>query len=398
MKQSRYQRNITLNYGFSSLINLGFTRGLWMIYLAGRGFSLAQLGALEAIFHVTSFLMEVPTGSVADIWGRKASRLSGRLLCAASLLLMFFSQSFLMQVVGFILSALGYNLESGAGDALVYDSLLIENKQEHYMKVMGKQELVGQGSAIVAFLVGGYLATKNYGLAYGLSVATALLGFLLSLGFKEPTFENVKDSHGIGLFASILHSLGTQMSGSVSIIRKTPKIAFFILFSESMFAFMVCLFFYLQNYWTGQGSNEWQIGWVFSLHALVGALFSAKASAIERKLGQKRLLFALPALVLVCLWGVVLTPFSKLFYVLTGVVEGVLVVAISDYLNRLIPSSHRATILSFQSMAYSCFMIIIFPVVGIVGTNFSLSSAFLGMAIFASSLIFPYWLVLYRQR
>lgn len=41
-----------------------------MIYLAGKGMSLTQLGLLETIFHITSFTMEVPTGAVADIFGR----------------------------------------------------------------------------------------------------------------------------------------------------------------------------------------------------------------------------------------------------------------------------------------------------------------------------------------
>ncbi|NBK26550.1 MAG: MFS transporter, partial [Spirochaetia bacterium] len=101
-------------------MNLSFTHGIWMIYLASRGFSLIQLGALEAIFHITSFLMEVPTGSVADIWGRKTSRLAGRVCYALSLVLMYWGPTFWLQILAFVLSALGYNLESGAGDALLY--------------------------------------------------------------------------------------------------------------------------------------------------------------------------------------------------------------------------------------------------------------------------------------
>ncbi len=342
--------------------------------------------------------MEVPTGSVADIWGRKASRLAGRFVSAASLVLMFISMNFWMQVLAFILSALSYNLESGSGDALVYDSLLLDGHEGTYMKVLGKQELVGQGSAIVAFLVGGYCATKSYGLAFGLSIATSLLAFFLSFGFKEPKIkDDTQQMHG-RLVSQIGLSITSQIVDSLKIMHSKPMIAFFIVFSESLFAFMVCLFFYLQNHWTVNGSNEWQIGIVFSVHAVFAAFSSAFAHRIEKKLGQRNLLFVLPAIVLLCLWGVALSPFSQAFYVLTGVVEGVLIVVISDYVNRLIPSTHRATILSFQSMVYSLFMILIFPVVGLVGTKLSLGIAFLGMAIFASVLIIPYWIVLYKQR
>jgi MFS family permease len=154
MSQKRYTRNIGLTYAFTTLMNLSFTHGIWMIFLASRGFSLLQLGALEAIFHVTSFLMEVPTGSVADIWGRKASRIAGRISFSLSLVLMYFGSSFPVQILSFIFSALGYNLESGAGEALLFDSLLLDRAEERYLQIKGKDELFYQVSNILSFLLG----------------------------------------------------------------------------------------------------------------------------------------------------------------------------------------------------------------------------------------------------
>ncbi|MFA7129781.1 MAG: MFS transporter, partial [Sphaerochaeta sp.] len=95
MNASHYARNIKINYFYAIFLNLGLVRGLWMIYLALKGFSLLQLGILEATFHIVSFLMEVPTGSVADLWGRKASRIAGRFVNIISLALMFFSDGFI---------------------------------------------------------------------------------------------------------------------------------------------------------------------------------------------------------------------------------------------------------------------------------------------------------------
>ncbi len=54
--------------------------------------SLMQLGLLESIFHVTSFLMEIPTGVVADLFGRRMSRLIGRLLSVISLVLILLGE------------------------------------------------------------------------------------------------------------------------------------------------------------------------------------------------------------------------------------------------------------------------------------------------------------------
>lgn len=394
MNASHYARNIKINYFYAIFLNLGLVRGLWMIYLAIKGFSLLQLGILEATFHIVSFLMEVPTGSVADLWGRKASRIAGRFVNIISLALMFFSDGFILQLIGFGISALGYNLESGAGDALVYDSLLCEGKQDSYMKVLGYQELITQATSVAAFLIGGYLAVHSYALAFGLSMAVSLCAALLSFGFTEPPIEQKKtEVESLTLGASILNSLKIQMVDSVKVVGKQPRITFFILFSELLFAFMICLFFYLQNFWTEQGFSEGQIGVVFAIHSLISGLTSMKAVSIERKLGQKGVLLVMPLLMVFCLWGVAVSHYPIVFYVLTGCIEGILIVTISDYLNRLIPSAHRATILSFQSMAYSLFMILLFPAVGLIGDKFSLHHAFFAMALLGSVLCVPYLVI-----
>ena len=121
-------------------------------------------------YHVTSLLMEVPTGVVADIWGRRASRIAGRCTAVLAYAIMFFSQSFPLQAFAFAATALGNNLESGAGDALVYDSLLILNEENRYMHVAGRQELVYQLTSILTFMLGGYFALHSYALVFGLSM------------------------------------------------------------------------------------------------------------------------------------------------------------------------------------------------------------------------------------
>ena len=88
------RRNIKLNYIFIFLNRLDLTQGVWMLYLANKGLSLAKLGLLEGIFHITSFFMEVPTGAVADIYGRKVSRTLGRAFFIISNIVLVLSTNF----------------------------------------------------------------------------------------------------------------------------------------------------------------------------------------------------------------------------------------------------------------------------------------------------------------
>lgn len=390
----RYARNIGLNYLYVSLGSMNLTHGLWMIYLASRGFSLVQLGILEGIYHITSFLMEVPTGVVADLWGRKVSRIAGRVVAVTSLAIMFYARSFPFQAIAFVATALGNNLESGAGDALVYDSLLLDGREHKYMKVAGKQELVYQTTLIVAFALGGYLALRSYTAVFGLSMGFFAAAAVCALLFREPHIER----HGaFGEHGSLLGKIGTsmrlQLVESLGIMRKRGRIAFFIVFSELLFCLITVQFFYLQNHWIALGWTEFDIGLVFAANAVVAGITAVKAAKIEKRIGERGVLTYMPLLMLFCLWGVATTPFSQVFFILVGCVEGILITAVGTYINRLIPSAQRATILSFQSMAFSLFMIVVFPAVGAIGDMWSIPTAFMVMAVVASLLCIPYLLI-----
>ncbi|MBN2656883.1 MAG: MFS transporter [Spirochaetales bacterium] len=148
-----------------------------------------------------------------------------------------------------------------------------------------------------------------------------------------------------------------------------------------LFSFTISLFFYLQNFWKNNGYTEFQIGMIFAGASLLSGITSLFAQKIEKMIGgEKGLILTLPLLLILSLWGIALSPLKFPFYLIIGFSEGLLLVAISHYINRLIPSENRATVLSFQSMVFSFFMISLFPLIGWLGETFSLDTAFLVIA------------------
>lgn len=69
--KKKLERNIKIDYVSRFLANFDFSGAIWVLYLAYKGMNLWQIGILEGIFHVVSFLSEVPSGAAADLWGRK---------------------------------------------------------------------------------------------------------------------------------------------------------------------------------------------------------------------------------------------------------------------------------------------------------------------------------------
>jgi MFS family permease len=361
-------KNVYKNYIYILLQNVDLTRGIWMIYLAGKGMSLTQLGLLETIFHITSFAMEVPTGAVADIFGRKASRILGRFSSLLSVILLLVSNSFLWFAVSFVFTALSYNLESGAGDALIYDSLKEIGQEEKYMKISGNKELFYQTAGIISFFVGGYLATKSYNIAFALTIVIGIITILQSFTFREPSIGRVhSDNENIFI---------KQLRESIRVIINNPKIGFLIIFVEIVMAFCTCIFFYLQNYLKGNGYNEASIGIIYAIASLSAAVTAPQIHKIERIVKEQGMLLIVPFITVACIWGISLSKYHYIFFILLMITEGIIYVSTSDYINKMIPSENRATILSFTSMVFSFLMITLFPLVGVIGDKYSLNNAF----------------------
>ena len=372
-------KNIPNNYIFTFLSNLNLTHGLWMIYLATKGMSLVELGMLEGIFHITSFLMEVPTGLIADLYGRKTSRTLGRILAIFSIALLLLSNSFLYFALSFILIALSYNLESGAGEALIYDSLKELKMEKDYMKICGRQEVAFQLGQIIAFLLGGYLATISYKYVFYLTIFFILLTIIQSFMFIEPNFEKEDISN-----KKVKQVLVTQISQSASVLKNNRKIGFFIIFTQVILSFGTSLFFYLQNFWISNGHTEFFIGVIFSVSAIFEGLTGALTYKLEKIIKERGILMIMPFIAVICIWFIAISKYSFIFYILLAGVENFIFVAMSDYINKLIPSKNRATILSLASMVFSFFMIFIFPLIGKIGDIYSLKLSFIVTAFIAS--------------
>lgn len=388
------RQNISRNYLFMFLYNLDLTRGIWMIYLASRGMSLTQLGLLETIFHLTSFTMEVPTGAVADLFGRKTSRVVGRLFSLISVCMLFAFNHFWGYALSFIFSALSYNLESGAGDALVYDSLKVIGEEEQYMRINGLKELFYQLSSILSFFVGGYLATKSYQAAFYLTMGIGIVTILQSTTFVEPhcqsgamKAEESTDAHQLeagnlketNILKSAYLIFKNQLFESIAVVRSNRRIAFLIIFGQMIGTFCTCIFYYNQNFLKSLMYSEFQIGIVLAVSSFSAAIISTQVHRIESFLKERRLLFWLPWVTVICIWGIVLSSMHYLFFIVMMMAESVSYVALTDYINRLIPSEYRATILSFASMVFSFFMIVMFPLVGVLADAYSIRSSFMAL-------------------
>lgn len=370
MKTTGYYKNIFVNYVFTFIRNLNITHGIWMLYLASRGLSLFQIGLLEGIFHVTSLLMETPTGAIADIFGRKTSRIVGVVMAVISSVIMILSNSFYGFALGFVFSALSYNFESGANEALVYDSLLLEGKEKNYMKIAGRVEVVYQATGIAALVIGGFIGNIEYIYVYYVTIVLSVVSFFAALFFKEPQIEEKKQK------LKLRSAMKKQYVDSFHAIKSSSRLLYLIVFTSLLCASVTLVFFYMQLAWKDASHTVNGIGIYLAASSLAAAAGAMLASKIEKRMGETLILKTAPFIVAVCIVCLFFMDFALLPFCVMNFVEAVIFVATRDYINKSITSDKRATLLSFESLMFSLVMILTFPLFGLVSDHIGMNYAF----------------------
>lgn len=158
---------------------------VYMIWFRDLGLSWMNISLLLGIWSLSVIILEFPTGILADAWSRKGAILLGQACKAAGFLLWLLFPGFPAIAAGFVLWGAKEALCSGSFQALVYEELKAEGREDRYEKVMGRLNLARLIGTAIA-MAGGALLYKILPLAcLGLSTLSPAGAFLVALGFRE---------------------------------------------------------------------------------------------------------------------------------------------------------------------------------------------------------------------
>lgn len=374
------RRNIPLDYCYSFINNLNMSNSIWVLYLAYRGMSLMQIGLLEGVYHATSMFCEVPSGAVADLWGRKRTLLVGRICMAISCIIMLFARSFPFFALSFLVQAFSNNLNSGSEEALLYDSMKQCGREEDYMRVNGRLNVLIEVAQAIATVAGGILAEYSYTWCYGACVVIALLGFLPACFMAEPEHAEPEEEQTGRL--SIPHLFKKHFLTSLRILRKQKRIRQLVVYYSIIFMVYTLLFFYSQQYFYDLGLNKIAISVIMLFVGGISCLGALASEWLYTHLRGQLVYLASGSIA----FGLIGFGFHKLLpaviaLMLASFFNSVLYPVQSISLNRLIPSSQRATLISVNSMAFSVAMFLCFPVAGALAETLGLPAVFTALGI-----------------
>lgn len=393
---SRIQR-IYLTLMLGNTLAASFIWGINTIFLLDAGLSNFEAFTANAFFTAGMVIFEIPTGVVADTIGRRVSYLAGTVtLMLTTLLYVFLWQiegPFWAWAVVSILLGLGFTFFSGAVEAWLVDALDATGFTGSLEQVFGRGQIVTGIGMLTGSVLGGYVAQlTSLGVPFVMRAAVLLIMFAFAFtAMKDIGFAPKKSS-------GTVREMRLITAASVQYGWRVPSVKWLMLASPFTAGVSFYAFYALQPYLLELAGDPEAYGIAGITAAIVagaqivGGMTAPRIRGLFR-LRTSALLFAVAlGSVTLLLMGLI-----EHFWAVVALVAiwGMLFAAASPirqaYLNGMIPSQQRATILSFDSMLGSTGGVVSQPVLGRAADVWGYGSSYLiGAAISACALPFIY--------
>lgn len=383
-------RRVTRTYLLLSLLNTfaaSFIWGVNTLFLLDAGLNNLQAFGANAAFSAGMVLFEVPTGVVADTWGRRASFLLGAATLLVSTLLYLWMWQIHGPFWGWIAASLfiglGFTFFSGAVEAWLVDALNATGFEGPLESVFAKGQTVSGIAMLTGSVAGGYIAqVTNLGVPYILRAVMLGLTFLVAMVLmRDLGFTPVKAANPITEMKKIVRA-------SIDNGWRNPPMRWVMLAAPFSGGVGIYAFFAMQPYLLELWGDEKAFGIAGLAAAIVaGAQIGGGLLAPRVRTWFKRRTHALLLTTLGSVAALALIGLTSSFWVAIGLLVlwsvgfSVSTPIRQAYVNGLIPSEQRATVLSFDSLMNSAGGVVAQPILGRSADVWSYSTSYLMSAV-----------------
>jgi DHA3 family tetracycline resistance protein-like MFS transporter len=366
----------------------------YIIYLKDLGLSLFQIGLLLSVTSLSSLLFEVPTGAIADIYGRKFSTILGVFLSGVAMICIYFATEFYSLLILFFLWGAVGTFISGAREAWIVDLVKTNGKENLVKEFFVKRHSFGGAACLLSGIIGAIIVAKlGLGVIWIISGASLVLTSIAFL-FGQEHFkrEDVKIRGG---FRKVLF----QSKKSVKFCWN-HRILFNFLLMILIISFMIGFAGDITWYPLLQenGLKDYWFGIFFSGTFILSIFIPYLVKPLAKKAGSyvKYLMWVIAAMFFIL--------FSVIFVnsLIAAIIAAFLFFSMWDFFHparniifqKFTPSPMRATIGSLESMIYSIGTLIALPVAGFIADKIGVQKTlFVG-----SFLLIPCLFILWKIR
>lgn len=346
---ARKTYNLYMTVMFSYHLAHAFMFATYVVFLSERGMDLMQVNLINFFFMVSVFLLEMPTGAFADVFGRKQSIVIGCLFFSAASVVYYISGSFWMFVLAEIIAAFSQAFLSGAMEAWAVDSLKHHKWDGDMNHMFRRASQARQVGVIIGAIIGAWAGDIDIALPWIMGAVVCIFVAMFCQAFiREDYF--VKQPVGWSLAP-----IKRTAKDSIAFGWKNKAIMYVI-------AFDFLLIFSVQSfnmYWSlvfkdTYGLSVASLGWIFLFISI--AVMLGNQLAIHFKSVFKKDSAAIVLTQIVTIFGMIISasmlnfPFVFTGFLVHEIGRGMIEPLRRAYLNERIPGDKRATVLSFDSM------------------------------------------------
>ncbi len=366
--------NIRLFIIFRCFFNARFYYPVFTILFLDYGLNLEQFSLLNTVWAITIVCTEVPSGALADIFGRKYLIVITAFLMTLEMALLAFvplgdtDLIFWAFLLNRIFSGLAEAMASGADEAIAYDSLVESGMKQYWPEVLSTQYRFQAAASVITLTLGALVyspqmvngALQFLGLNMDLpqqitmrfpiylTLLFALLALFCSLQMRETGREKKKEAFSV-------MAATRKIFGAISWIVKTPFAFFIILFGMCCDHALRLIATFSSQYFRSIDLPDASFGALGACMSLLGLIIPKIAEKMVRHNSPQTNVFMLAGMTLFSLVGLAgFFPWWGIFFVGTTFSTMTFISFFtSSYLNAITDSYQRATVLSFKGLAFN---------------------------------------------
>lgn len=358
---------------------------IWVVYLTReRGVTLGEVLLFQAVYSAVVITSEVPTGMMADRWGRRLSMILGSAIAVGAMLTFGLGHSIAVLLASYAMFSVADALFSGADSAILFDTLKGLGRDREFTRWQARELMIGAASTALYTLAGALmLRWVPLEVPFLVSALLSVTGFVLAFALVDPPRVGERHSFArIGtravreilgrrtlLAAALLMALATAAIHTMGITQQPVVLAY--------------------------GVPVWSLGLFVGAQLAFSALSAAAADRLGRHMGLVAIFLAMPLVsALALLGGIGGSIWLYPMFILPSLGWNVLWPYVSDYIARRVEDQVRATALSVASVLVHLTSVAVLPLFGFAvdrrGLDSGLGIAAAGLAL-SSLAVFVIW-------
>jgi MFS family permease len=374
--QQRIARTYYVLSGSLSFGGLSFVSAVYTSFLLKHGLSLLQVNVVNAVFFLTLFACEIPTGAFADIFGRKTSFVLACFLIGLGKVMYSMAHGFSGFIVAEIIAGIGFTFYNGAFQSWFIDSMKHHGHGEDFTRELATASAINQPCAGLGAITGSMLFAMDINLPWMVGACLLFCLTIAAMVMMDESYRTERTEFSIKKGAK---SMWDIVKKCARYSRNDEAVRFVLIITFVQILASMALNMYWQPFFTGRGIQPAHLGYLFfAMMMCLGAgshLARSLVNADERKLIVRAQ---------ICL-GIIVILMAVMpgFWVCAGlfllheVPRGFIQPLKDNYLHRRIPSEERATIASFCAIAPHIGGAIGLVLSGFVADRFGIAAAWI---------------------